>query len=114
MRSVFPYFLLWVKDLVFFELRFGFLMKNCIYDSDSEQDAQVSQQFWAGFRRISVGFNKILVYNTPPVLPPPPQEFLFFDSTQLVVSKRFHLTIYRVFHEESESELKKYQILHPD
>ena len=31
MRSVFLYFLLWVKDLVIFELRFGFLMKNCIY-----------------------------------------------------------------------------------
>ena len=28
MRSVFLYFLLWVKDLVIFELRFGFLMKK--------------------------------------------------------------------------------------
>ena len=31
MRSVFHCFLLWVKDLVIFELRFGFLVKNCIY-----------------------------------------------------------------------------------
>ena len=31
MRSFFLYFLLWVKDLVIFELRFGFLVKNCIY-----------------------------------------------------------------------------------
>ena len=30
-RSVFIYFLLWVKDLAIFELRFGFLMKNFIY-----------------------------------------------------------------------------------
>ena len=31
MRSVCLYFLLWVKDLVIFELRFGFLMQNSIY-----------------------------------------------------------------------------------
>ena len=30
-----------------------------------------------------------------------------------MVSKRFHLTIYRVLHEESESELKNDQILQP-
>ena len=30
-----------------------------------------------------------------------------------MVSKRFHLTIYRVLHEESESELKNCQILQP-
>ena len=42
-----------------------------------------------------------------------PIVFLCF-STQLVVSRRFHLTIYRVFHEESESELKNDQILHPE
>ena len=34
-------------------------------------------------------------------------------STQLLVSRHFHLTIYRVVHEESESELKNYQILEP-
>ena len=40
--------------------------------------------------------------------------FSFFGpETQLVVSKRFHLTIYRVLHEESESELKNDQILQP-
>ena len=37
----------------------------------------------------------------------------FGPETQLVVSKRFHLTIYRVLHEESESELKNDQILQP-
>ena len=31
MRSVFMYFLLWVKYLVTFLLGFGFLMKNCIH-----------------------------------------------------------------------------------
>ena len=31
MRSVFINFLLWVKDLVIFELRFGFLMNKSIY-----------------------------------------------------------------------------------
>ena len=40
-------------------------------------------------------------------------QFFFGPETQLVVSKRFHLTIYRVLHEESESELKNYQILQP-
>ena len=30
-----------------------------------------------------------------------------------MVSKRFHLTMYRVLHEESESELKNDQILQP-
>ena len=37
----------------------------------------------------------------------------FGPETQLVVSRRFHLTIYRVLHEESESELKNDQILQP-
>ena len=37
----------------------------------------------------------------------------FGPETHLVVSKRFHLTIYRVLHEESESELKNDQILQP-
>ena len=31
MRSVFLYFLHWVKDFVNFELRLGFLMKNSVY-----------------------------------------------------------------------------------
>ena len=35
----------------------------------------------------------------------------FGPEIQLVVSRRFHLTIYRVLHEKSESELKNYQIL---
>ena len=33
---------------------------------------------------------------------------------QSLIPRRFHLTIYRVFHEESESELKNYQIPHPE
>ena len=30
-----------------------------------------------------------------------------------LIPRRFHLTVYRVFHQESESELKNYQILQP-
>ena len=45
MRSVFHYFLLWVKDLVIFELRFGFLMKNFVYGQmETSGDQAVSRK----------------------------------------------------------------------
>ena len=45
MRLVFPYFLIRVKDLVIFELTFGFLMKSSIYGQmETPGDPHLSQK----------------------------------------------------------------------
>ena len=51
MRSVFRYFLLWVKDLVAFELRFGFLMKSLMYGQmETSGNQQLSRKTRENYR----------------------------------------------------------------
>ena len=50
-RTVFLYFLLWVKDLAIFELRFGFLMRKIIYGQmETSGNHQLSRKTMENYR----------------------------------------------------------------
>ena len=91
-RLVFLNFLLWVKELVNSDCRFGFLVKNCIY---SQLDMSRIPKFGQKMHLKQICFFFIIWLI-----------FLYF-LTKFWDSRHVQLAKYTVFDEESESEVEK-------